>query len=95
MKNNEIKLNRFYQLVSKDQNIYSDEFSSILDSIVKAKENKEISETDFNFLLKLLMMRKIKEESKDIMKWQGVTSGVNNETTSLLINISSKEKQYA
>jgi len=95
MKNNEIKLNRFYQLVSKDQNIYSDEFSSILDSIVKAKENKEISETDFNFLLKLLMIRKIKEESKDIMKWQGVTSGVNNETTSLLINISSKEKQYA
>ncbi len=93
MKNNKIDLNKFYQLVSKNRNIYSDGFSDILDSITEAKEKKEITETQFKLLLKLLLVRKMKEESKDIMQWQEITN--KQETTSLLINISNNERRYA
>ena len=56
MKNDKVKLDRFYQLVSKDQNVYSNEFSNILDSITEAKKKEEITEIQFNLLLKLQIL---------------------------------------
>ena len=63
MKNDKVKLDRFYQLVSKDQNVYSNEFSNILDSITEAKKKEEITEIQFNLLLKLLLIERIPRSS--------------------------------
>ncbi len=93
MENTNIKLNKFYQLISENQNPYSDDFSEAFSLIVDAKEKKEISELEFNFLAKILLTRTIKEESKDVMRWNSVTKKSNN-TTSLFINVSNNEKKY-
>lgn len=92
--NNKVKLNKFYQLISEDQNIYSDEFSDAFNSIIEAKEKKEINEIEFNFLVKILLTKTIKEETKDIMRWNKVARN-SKDTTSFFINVSSKEKRYA
>lgn len=91
-----IKLNKFYNLVSDNQTEYSDDFSEMVDLIVKTKEEGKIGDADADVLLKLVVSKEIKGQLNQLSRWaQLLHADEKKENYSLLFNLTSKEKKYA
>ncbi|MDQ5953200.1 MAG: hypothetical protein QG551_428 [Patescibacteria group bacterium] len=88
-----IKLDRFYDLVVEGNDIYSDRLNAILTLLLDEKETGRIDDREFNFLVKLLLIKEVKQEGRNINNWISTVS--EKKSSSLLINISSTEKKYA
>ena len=91
-----IKLNKFYNLISENETDYSDNFSELVDLIMKAKEEGKLEDADASVLLKLVLSKEIKGELNQLDKWaQWLDTSKKKEEYSMLLNVTSKEKVYA
>ncbi len=94
IKNENLKIDKFYNLITETQTDYGDGLLELTDLILKVKEEGKIDDDEMNLLLKFVLSKETKKEIQGLNKWMEVLSE-NKDKYSMLFNISSKEKKYA
>ena len=93
-KTENIKIDRFYNLIIEGEKDYGDSLFDIVDMLVKAKEEGRINSDETSILLKLILAKETKKEVQELSKWMQIL-GEKKDKYSMLLNLSSKEKKYA
>ena len=88
-----VRLDQYYNLISKEENVYLDELNESIDEILEARDKKLISKNQAEFLLYLFIN---KEMRKEILSSLVNTLGrQRTEARTLQIDFSSKKEEYA
>ena len=88
-----IRLDQYYNLISKEEDIYLDELNESIDEILEARDKKLISKDQTEMLLYLFINKGIR---KEILSSLVSTLGrQRKEARTLQIDFSSKKEEYA